>query len=214
MRSVVVLPQPDGPSSETSSPFATSRSMPATTSRPPSVLRSPRTASPPDRGPVRRCRRRPGGPVRVPRRALRPSSGRLSCWCGHRIWKPSARRPPMMCLRASSRRTTDGMLSAIANTADDLAWGVQDERVHLGRHRHVRRGADQVRALRLVEGGQERHHHRDEDARPGDRQVTCQNVRQRPAPASRAASSRERGTAENAAAGIHVMNTTMPRSGR
>jgi hypothetical protein len=40
--------------------------------------------------------------------------------------------------------------------------------------------------------------------------VTLRNTRILPAPASRAASSSERGTALNAAAGIHVMKTTVP----
>src|SRR6187455_2161980 len=47
MRSVVVLPEPDGPSIEKNSPWAISRSMPATASTSPKTLRtfSSRTAA-------------------------------------------------------------------------------------------------------------------------------------------------------------------------
>ena len=43
IRSVVVLPQPEGPSREKNSPAATSRSMPSTTRVPPNSLVRPRS---------------------------------------------------------------------------------------------------------------------------------------------------------------------------
>src|SRR5262252_1628917 len=45
MRKVVVLPQPDGPSSETNSPSLSARSSPATAAVPPKRFSMPRSAS-------------------------------------------------------------------------------------------------------------------------------------------------------------------------
>ena len=81
MRSVVVLPEPDGPSSEKNSPWAMSRSTPATATTSPYSFRTARAE--------RRARRVPGG--RRPERGARRSRRSLA---PRRLRQPCCPAPP------------------------------------------------------------------------------------------------------------------------
>ena len=89
---------------------------------------------------------------------------------------------------------------------------VEHERVHAGGHREVVGGTDEEGALRLVEGGEEREHSGDGDARTAQRQEDAPEDLELRGPGVVSGLYERVGTAAKPVAGIQVMNRIVPIS--